>query len=113
LRSTAATSASGRVTDQSPVLLSGVVVAVTMRLTCEIDGRRTVIEETGDVGQPTNRVHDGERIKDAKSIAIKRCAARIGVALNLYAGGDYFLDAWLTKRGGIAAVVQMASDGAR
>lgn len=85
----------------SKVLLHNVVVGATYRLTCEIDGRTAVIEHTGDVEQPTNWQHDGARLKDAESDAIKRCAREVGAALHLWAGDDYFLAAWLAKREGI------------
>ncbi len=59
------------------------------RLTCEIDGRKTTITEVGDVtGQEKN---DGERLKNASSDALKRCAMRLGLGLHLWAQGSYFL----------------------
>lgn len=65
--------------------LGEVVVGVVMRLTVEIDGRRTVVEEIGDCEQPANWDTDGKRMKDALSDALKRCCARIGLGLHLYA----------------------------
>lgn len=84
----------------SEIILRDVIVGATYRLTCLIDGRLTVVEHTGDVDQPTNWQHDGARLKDAESDAIKRCAREVGVALHLWAGGEYFLDKWLAKRDG-------------
>jgi hypothetical protein len=81
---------------KSELLLHNVIVAATYRLTCEIDGRRTVIEATGDVGNPTNWQHDGARLKDAESDALKRCASRIGLGLHLWSKGHYGLHSWLS-----------------
>lgn len=82
-------------TEASKVKLRNVIVGATYRLTCEIDGRRTVVEQTGDVGNPTNWQHDGARLKDAESDALKRCASRIGLGLHLWSKGHYGLAKWL------------------
>jgi hypothetical protein len=72
--------------------LHNVVVGGVWRLSCEIDGRRVRIEETGDVGDVHNWPHDGARLKDAASDALKRCAMRLGLGLHLWAQERYFLD---------------------
>lgn len=71
--------------------LTNAVVGVIGRLTVTIDGHRVVIEDAGDCEDPHNWPHDGARLKDAASDAIKRCAARIGLGLHLWAQEDYFL----------------------
>jgi hypothetical protein len=62
------------------------------RLTCTIDGRQVRVEEVGDVGDVHNWPHDGARLKDAASDALKRCAMRLGLGLHLWAQEHYFLD---------------------
>lgn len=71
--------------------LSQVVTGAVWRLTCEVDGRRTEIEEVGDT-DPHNWATDGARLKDAASDAIKRAAMRLGLGLHLWAGDLYFLE---------------------
>jgi hypothetical protein len=39
----------------------------------------------------------------AASDGLKRCAMRLGLGLHLWAGGNYFLDKWLTRRREAAA----------
>jgi hypothetical protein len=68
--------------------LEGVIVGVVMRLTVEIDGQMVRIEEVGDCESPSNWPHDGARLKDAMSDALKRCCARIGLGTHLYAKND-------------------------
>ncbi len=101
---------SRRAKDGTPAL-TGVVVGALCRLTVDIDGRRTVITETGDVGDPHNRSNDGERAKDAASDGLKRCAMRFGFGLELRAGEHYVLDKWLplTKKSAGSAAEQEAS----
>lgn len=77
--------------------LTGIVVGAIWRLRCEIDGRDTVIEEIGDVGDVHNWTHDGARLKDAASDALKRCAMRFGLGLHLWAQEHYFLHEQLLK----------------
>jgi hypothetical protein len=72
--------------------LSQVVVGGIWRLTATVDGRRVRSEEVGDVGDVHNWKHDGERLKDAASDALKRCAMRLGLGLHLWAQEHYFLD---------------------
>jgi hypothetical protein len=72
--------------------LRNVVVGGIWRLTCTIDGRHVRVEEVGDVGDVHNWAHDGARLKDAASDALKRCAMRLGLGLHLWAQERYFLD---------------------
>ena len=69
---------SKRAKEGAPELIH-VVVGVVCRLSVEVDGRPTRIEEVGD------------RLKDAMSDAIKRCAARLGVGLHLWAQDEAYL----------------------
>jgi len=78
--------------------LGNVVVGALCTLVVTIDGRSVKITEVGDCEQPHNWPHDGARLKDAASDAIKRCAARFGCGLHLWASNEYFLDAELAKR---------------
>jgi hypothetical protein len=78
--------------DPGSPALHNVVVGGVWRLTCTVDGRRTRIEEAGDVGDVHNWPHDGARLKDAASDALKRCAMRLGLGLHLWAQEHYFLD---------------------
>ena len=72
--------------------LNNIVVGGIWRLTCAIDGRQVRVEEVGDVGDVHNWPHDGARLKDAASDALKRCAMRLGLGLHLWAQEHYFLD---------------------
>ena len=81
---------SKRAREGAPALESAIVGAVC-RLTVEVDGRTTTVEDVGDCEQPHNWPHDGARLKDAMSDAIKRCAARIGLGLHLWSQDEYFL----------------------
>lgn len=74
----------------TPALHQAVTGAV-WRLTCEVDGRRTQVEEVGDT-DPNNWATDGARLKDAASDALKRAAMRLGLGLSLWAQEHYFLD---------------------
>ena len=75
---------SQRAKDGTPDL-EDAVVGVVCRLTVEVDGRTMVIEDVGDCESPHNWPHDGARMKDAMSDALKRCCARIGLGTHLYA----------------------------
>jgi len=79
--------------------LDDAVVGVVMRLRCQIDGRTVVVEEAGDCESPHNWPHDGARLKDAMSDALKRCCMRIGLGLHLYAQDEYVLRSKLEERG--------------
>jgi len=72
--------------------LTQVVVGAIYRLHCRVDGRDVQVEEVGDVGDVHNWDHDGARLKDAASDALKRCAMRLGLGLHLWAQEHYFLD---------------------
>jgi len=75
----------------TPALVN-VVVGGVWRLRATIDGRSVRVEEVGDVGDIHNWPHDGARLKDAASDAVKRCAMRLGLGLHLWAAEHYFLD---------------------
>jgi hypothetical protein len=72
--------------------LKDVIVGVIVTMTVEIDGRNVSISEVGDCENPANWPHDGARLKDAVSDAVKRCCARIGLGLHLWVGDQYDLD---------------------
>ena len=96
--------------------LHNVVVGGVWRLTCEVDGRRVRIEEIGDVGDVHNWPHDGARLKDAASDALKRCAMRLGLGLHLWAQEHYFLDRQLRallEQSGSTAEAEEAVAGQR
>ncbi len=80
----------------------------TLRVT--IDGRETTITEAGDTsGQEKN---DGERLKNAASDAIKRCAMRVGLGLHLWAQEHYVLYDQLAKsEGGADATPAVSGEG--
>ena len=75
-----------------------VVCAVVCSLTTEVDGQRVTISEAGDAIGGGNWKHDGERVKDGASDALKRCAMRLGLGLHLWAGDEFFLHEMLLKR---------------
>ena len=79
-------------------ILENVIVGVVAELQVTIDGRLTRIQEIGDVGEPGNWKHDGQRLKDATSDAIKRCAMRLGLGLHLWSQEEYVLYDQLTQR---------------
>lgn len=68
--------------------LSDAVVGAVCRLSVVIDGHLMVIDDVGDCESPHNWPHDGARLKDAMSDALKRCCARIGLGTHLYAKVD-------------------------
>lgn len=67
------------------------VVGVVLSLTAKVDSELVTVTEAGDCEDPHNWPHDGARLKDAFSDAIKRCAMRLGVALHVWAQGDFYL----------------------
>jgi hypothetical protein len=83
--------AKGKRAQRGTPALQQVVTGGVWRLTCEVDGRRTQVEEVGDA-DPHNNATDGGRLKDAASDALKRCAMRLGLGLHLWAQEHYFLD---------------------
>ena len=78
-----------------------VTTGVVLEMTFNIAGRNVSVQEIGDVEQPFNWKTEGERMKDAVSDAVKRCAMAIGCGLHLWARHDgkseYFLDQQLAK----------------
>lgn len=90
--------------------LSGAVVGAVCRLTVTVDDTQVSIEEVGDCEQPHNWPHDGARLKDAMSDALKRCAMRLGVGLHLWSQHEFTLYEQLAGRAGTEQP-QAASSG--
>jgi len=88
---------SRRAKEGAPALTQAVVGCIG-RLTVNVDGRTVAVEGAGDCEQPHNWPHDGARLKDAESDAIKRAAMRLGVGLHLWAQEDFFLYDYLVKQ---------------
>ena len=83
------------------------IVGCVLSLSVFIDGRFVTVEEVGDCEQPSNWPHDGARLKDAISDALKRCAMRLGLGLFLWSQKDgYFLHAHLIAKSGAASPPQ-------
>lgn len=81
--------------------LGDVVVGCTAALTVTFDnGHQVTIEEVGDCERPENWPHDGARMKDAASDAIKRCAMRLGVGIHLWSQTEFSLHTQLEQRQG-------------
>ena len=74
----------------------GTVSGCLASLEVTVDGREVVVREVGDVEHPTSNA--GQNAKSAASDALKRCAARLGLGLHLWAGDNYYLDKALAKR---------------
>jgi hypothetical protein len=89
--------------------LHNVIVGAVWRITLIVDGRTVVLEEAGDVEDPHNWRHDGARLKQAASDAIKRCAMRAGLGLHLWAGERYVLDQRLREGSAEASPAGQAS----
>lgn len=88
------------------------IVGVVLGCTYHVDGRAVYVE---DVGTPEGYYiapHDGERAKKAISDAVKRCAKQVGVALNLWSKGAYFLPDML-QRELVSVVDPEGNDGPR
>ena len=81
----------------SPALTNAIVGAICS-LSVTVDGHDVVIAEVGDCEAPHNWPHDGARLKDAASDALKRAAARIGCGLHLWAQDEYTLDRVLDRQ---------------
>ncbi len=75
----------------------GLVDGCTAALTVNVDGREVTVTEAGDCEFPENRKTQGDRLKNAASDALKRCAMRLGLGLHLWSKGDYFLYEQLMK----------------
>jgi len=78
--------------------LNQAIVGCTATLTVDVEGTSYTITEVGDCEDPHNWPHDGARLKDASSDALKRCAMRLGVALHLWSQGEFFLHDYLVKQ---------------
>ena len=68
-----------------------IVEGCLVTITTMIDGQIVSVTEVGDCENPSNWKTQGARMKDAISDGVKRCAARLGLGLHLWAGADYFL----------------------
>ena len=75
----------------------GMVSGAVFRMTLEIDGRATRIEEVGSIQQAGNK-NNGDRMKDASSDALKRCAMRAGLGLHLWSQEKYILHSTLESK---------------
>lgn len=73
------------------------VVGVVLTCVFTIDGKRVEVSEVGTPEGYYMADHDGERLKKAVSDALKRCAMRVGVGLDLWSKGSYFLPSMLAK----------------
>lgn len=73
------------------------VVGVVLTCTFTIDGERVEVSEVGTPEGYYMAPHDGERLKKAMSDALKRCAMRVGVGLDLWSKGTYVLPAMLEQ----------------
>ena len=73
------------------------VSGAVFRMTLEIDGRATRIEEVGSIQQAGNK-NNGDRMKDASSDALKRCAMRAGLGLHLWSQEKYILHSTLESK---------------
>lgn len=82
---------SQRAKDGTPDLPNA-IVGIVLRMEATVDGEPWWAEECGDCEDPHNWPHDGARQKDAFSDAYKRCAMRLGVALHLWAQGEFYID---------------------
>ena len=69
----------------------GKIEGCLVTIACVVDGRPVSVTEVGDCEIPENWKTQGARMKDAISDGVKRCAARLGVGLHLWAGTDFFL----------------------
>jgi hypothetical protein len=70
---------------------NGTLTGCVGALTCTVDGREVRVSGSGDCENPGNCKTDGERLKLAESDAFKRSAMRLGVALHLWAGDDFYI----------------------
>jgi hypothetical protein len=87
----------------------GTVTGCVAKLTVTIDGQVVTVSEVGDVENPGAK-NNGARAKDASSDAIKRCAMRLGVGLEMWVKGEPMLHAALLKAEDVAAPA-MPDDG--
>ena len=75
----------------------GMVSGAVYRLSTEIDGRKVHVEEVGSIQQGGTK-NNGDRMKDAASDALKRCAMRMGLGLHLWSQERYILHATLESK---------------
>ena len=76
----------------------GQAQGVVLRMVFNIDGQTVVIDEVGECERPSQ--NEGLNVKNAVSDAVKRCAMRIGLGLELWCQETYVLDkALATKEG--------------
>lgn len=68
----------------------GQAQGVVLRMVFNIDGQTVVIDEVGECERPGQ--NDGLNVKNAVSDAVKRCAMRIGLGLELWCQETYVLD---------------------
>lgn len=61
------------------------------RLTVDVDGRPTTVVEVGECDNVAQKKTNGDRLKNAASDALKRCAMRLGVGLHLWSGDQFTL----------------------
>lgn len=74
------------------------IVGVVARLTIRTEDGIRSVEEVGSEDNPAMG-HDGENLKNAMSDALKRCAMRLSLGLQLWAqaGSGYWLHSQLEK----------------
>ena len=75
----------------------GAISGVVYRLSVEIDGRMVHVEEVGSIQQGGNK-NNGDRMKDAASDSLKRCAMRLGLGLHLWSQDKYILHSTLESK---------------
>lgn len=73
----------------------GQVQGVVLRMVFVIDGETVVIDEIGECERPS--ANDGLNAKNAVSDAVKRCAMRVGLGLELWCQETYVLDKALAR----------------
>ena len=73
----------------------GQVQGVVLRMMFSIDGQPVVIDEIGECERPG--ANDGLNAKNAVSDAVKRCAMRVGLGLELWCQETYVLDKALAR----------------
>lgn len=73
----------------------GQVQGVVLRMQFLIDGMVTVVDEIGECERPGQ--NDGLNAKNAVSDAVKRCAMRVGLGLELWCQETYVLDKALAR----------------
>lgn len=86
------------------------IVGAVCRLTLTVDGAKVRLEEVGDCEEPNNWPHDGARLKDAMSDALKRCAMRVGCGLHLWSQDEYYLFDRLGEAAGSTATAVPAPE---